>query len=618
MTKMLMKKRMTGVACMLVCASMHTSASAQTVQQSKYTGEGTECQQSFRLKVITNTDFTFQGNQSTRHKLTAYLSTKKIVSTKKLESGKKTAAETEAQEHPPGQWWAMQLTQVTQTANGQPVPNDPVYDLPFAMLRDPQGHIVDYYFPGVVTADQQNILKGLTQYFQFPDELTGPQLRRKETDVNGELEAIYRYETAPESRLTKTDKNAEFLLKKQKLHYLAVPDNSQQALSKLDVKLSEQSIVPGACWLEETRGRETLEAKGINNAFNMLTTQTFSLVKAPKLADSLLWSLPADAGDWRIGQNAKALTDAERKALAKKFEAMLKQLDITAYSGGELSELLLQYDEVIEVIQPLLLGQQFSDAQQKRLFNALGLLDSKNGNALLVELINNAELDETNRFRAMRAISNGTSPLTSALTNQLMALLQNEDFVATEALHGAAIMSLGAIIQRREKNPHSEELLIAISQKLTPSLPDAQRAALVASLGNSTSQQVIEEVVAYANDNAQRVRANVARSLGQIGGEKAYEVLGSMLYSETGQQAQQAVLGAIAQFELEPGQVNRVSQLAKTSPSERTRGLAITALAQQSHQKEQVKVELQSIMKQETSRQNFKKAAKALVQLNKE
>lgn len=598
-----MIKRITGA--LFVWAVCQSAAAAQTDAAISPNVANKQCQQSFQLKVITHTDFSFQGNQRSRHKLTAYLSTKKLQRVEK------------------GQWWGMQLTQVTQTANGQPVPNDPVYDLPFALLRNSQGHIVDYYFPGKITPDQQNILKGLTQYFQFPDVISEAELRRNEFDVNGELQAVYRYDAQPSNlhknlhkQPGKKFKSSEPVLQKQKLKYLAVPENGQEALSELKVKESTQSIVAAPCLLEETRGRETLQARGINGAFNMLTGQTFSVVKVDKLAESLLWSLPADAENWRIGENARPLTETEREALGRKFAAMLKQLDITEYSGGELSELLLQYDAVIDVIQPLLLEQQFSDAQQKRLFNALGLLDSENGNALLVNLINNAGLDETNRFRAMRAISNGTSALTPALTEQLLILLDDEDFVATEALHSAAIMSLGAIVQRREQNHHSEALLDAISQKLTPSLPDAKRAALVASLGNSASEQIIDEVIAYAGDTAQRVRANVARSLGQIGGEQAYEVLGGMLYSESGQNAQQAVLGAIAQFELDTEEVNRVSQLAKTSKSERTRGLAITALSNQKHHKAQVQVALQSIMKQETSRQNFKKAAKALVQLN--
>ena len=555
------------------------------------------CQQSFQLKISTKTEFSFKGTQITRHKFKSFLSTKKLNVTEK------------------GQWWGMQLTEVEQQANGQAVPNDPVYNLPFGVLRSANGELLDYRFPAKVSQDQQNILKGLTQYFQFPHHLEKAVVRRMETDVNGKLEAKYSRVSAATAGQSEEGTLPSFT--KQKLRYLNLPENGEQALSSLTVEDASQTIVPSNCWVDNTRGRETLLATGLTKAFEMLTTQTYSVRKAPQPADSLLWQLSDNINDWVLKEVSRELSAEEKAALSARFKQMLKQLDITAYSGTDLSEWLLQFDEVLADLQPMLLENQFDDAQQKRLFNALGILDSANGNALLVALINQPELDETNRFRAMRAISNGTSALTPALSEKLHAILQNEEFIGTEALQGAALMTLGAILQRRENNEYADALLLAMSEKLTPDLPAAKRAALIASLGNAASDTVLDEVASYAGDSEQRVRANVARSLGQIGGEQAYQTLGNMLQTESGQKAQQAILGAIAQFELDANELQKVSQLAKSSQSERTRGLAISALAEQTHMKTLVQTQLRSIMKTESSRSNFKKAAKALVDLDK-
>lgn len=568
-----------------------------------------QCQRSHQLKVNTQSEFDFNGKNVIRHKFDAVLSSKPFPAAK-------TAVEN-------AMWWGLQLTNVVQTANGEVMPQDNDYALPFAVLRDKNGFLVDFHFPADISEDAKDKLKGLAFYLQFPANVSQIPAdgMRVEIDSIGQFQAKYAETDA--SGIQEVPENAQFIVK-QKQQYL---DNNAMRLSGANsnpidttkVKDAEQLVTLDNCWFDSTRGRENLYFSGASANFSMSTAQTFSLIKLPNTADSLLWQLPGQLADWQLQESeAPALTEEQKEELAQRLLLDLQSIDMLSLRGSELAAFLLQYDDVIDILAPALISGDFTDEQNMRLFNALGQLDSPRGNKMLVELISNAELDETNRFRAMRAIANGTSALTPELAIQLNELLNNAEFPGSEALHGAALMTLGAVIQRREYNELSANLLTDISNKLSPDMGENAQAALVASLGNSGRPEVVEKLQDYSQNSSARIRSNAATSLGQVGTEEAQNTLKSMLHGESEDKTQQAILGAIGQFELDAEDLQKISAIAAQSPSERTRSNAIKALANQTHHAEQVQVQLQTLMKQEKSRRNFILAAKAIEALKKD
>ena len=383
---------------------------------------------------------------------------------------------------------------------------------------------------------------------------------------------------------------------------------------------SLQLITINNCWLETTKGRESLEILSSTADYKMEINQTYYLSKLTELKDSLLWQLPDDFNQWKIKQNEEVveLTAAELKALALKMKQALNEVDFMEMRGSILAEWLRQFDPVIDQIGVLLKAEFFDDKQKMRIYNALGHLDTPNGNQLLVNLMVDTELTETDRFRAIRAITNGETPLTPELKEQLVDNLLSDNFEGPDDLRGAAIMTLGIVIQTRMENEQSEQLLIDITNKLTASSSEAEQAALVASLGNSNKPDVLDTLKTYSTSNSPHVRANVASSLSQVGTEKAHDMLSGMLYSEGNPKTQQAILGAASSFSLSEEDMSKVASIASTSKSERTRGNAIKALSKQTQQPELAKQKIRTLMKQENSRKNFVLAAKALTALNKQ
>lgn len=570
-----------------------------------------KCSASYALKVNTQTVFDFQGASVTRHKFTGFLSVRPMpLSHSEVEGAT---------------WWGLQMTEVTQMGNGQKMADDLVYSLPFAVLRAADGRLLDYKFPAKIDPESQDKLKGLTNYLQFPAskaQVLATQ-HRQEIDTIGAVQVAYYDEQSKTS--IKSDDPSLYEFKRQKVQYESyenVHTSSHQvgqALQKIDVVESNQYVTINDCWLESTRGAEKLHIASPGNGYKMDTQQSYSVVKKLKLVDSLLWQMPEQVALWQVQETKDVeLTPEQLKALAAKLRQDLQNMNLLELRGSQLGEWLKQFEPVIHVVGDMIKEGLFDDKQNMRVLNALGQMDTANGNKLLVNLMGDAELDETNRFRAMRAITTGTSALTPELTEQMVELLLNEDFPGSETIRGSALMALGAVIERREGNEHSERLLNELTNKLTASSSEGEQAALVASLGNSRKPEVVETLTDYSQSDSPRVRANAAASLGQVGDEKAHKALSNMLHAESNPKAQQAVVGAMANFELSPSDIGKVTDIAKASKSERTRGNAIKALANQGHEGPLVQQKLKELMKSEGSRKNFALAARSLTAIRKQ
>lgn len=570
--------------------------------------EDLECQHSYQLKIKTRTEFEFQGNAVTRHNLEGKLSIRKL---------KPSTVPTK-----PGQWWGLQLTEGFQKANGQQAPLDPIYAIPFALLKDPKGRIQDFYFPGDWDKDQTDQLKGLAYYLQFSLE----SATREEQDTIGRFTTDY--DVTP-AKTTNNSSNQHKEIIKTKKAYLdfsnvsntkrTSPSNSNRsnngAFNEVNITDSEQRITTSECWFKSSRGKESLEITGFNNSYVMETHQSFKILALPNQVPAELWLLPANHQLWQIKKETKELSDEELKAIEEELTQVLKSTDILTMNGRQLASFLEQFDPAINTILDLIQDKQFSDSELKRLFNALGHLDTPNSNQLLMTAISEADLNEENRFRAMRAITQGTTPITLALKEQMIDLLQTQNFIGSDALRGSAIMSLGAVIQRREHNEHSDDVLYAIQGQMTTDTSPNERAAIAASLGNTGDERVLKTLAQFATDEHDRVRANVATSFGQIAHPEAKQILSDMLKREADNKPKQAAVNALRNFKLNSSEITSVEQVAKSSKSERTRRYAIQTLGAQTEHSEQIKSAMKRVMKTETSKRNFVQAAKILTQL---
>jgi len=591
------------------------------------TNSTNQCHASYQVKITSQTKFVFEQTSVTRLKFDSFFSMKPLSNTlADLPSRVKLPEGVTAS------WWGLQLTEVQQVANQQLLPTELAYSLPFAVLRSSEGKVLDFRFPVDLTADEKDKLKGFSYYLQFPTDKSqiSTDLTRFEVDGVGQAEVLYSSQldksqkTVNDFVLAQGNDDKLFTFSKSKLSYQDTQSTrynkkAQQVQNDVNILDSSQLVTINDCWLESTRGRETLYITSSAADYEMEVGQVFSLNKSPSLKDSLLWQLPDDYNLWKLQESEEVqLTEAELKAMALRMKQALGEIDILEMRGSILGEWLKQFDPVIDQMAVLLKSGIFDDKQTMRIYNALGQMDTPNSNRLVVSLIVDTELSETDRFRAIRAITNGESALTPELKEQLVNSILLDEFEGPEDLKGAAIMTLGAVIQYREPNEQSDQLLIDITNSLTNSENEEEQAALIASLGNSTQPDVLDTLKTYANSDSPRLRSNVASSLAQVGTEKAQELFSGMLHSEENPRAQFAILGAASAFELSENDMTKITDIALNSDSQRTRGNAIKAIAKQTHHPELAMSQLKNMMKKESSRQNFVKAAQALNKLKKQ
>ena len=145
------------------------------------------CEASYQLKTNSQSKFTFQQASVTRHKFNSFFSMKPLSNT--IEN---LPTKVKLPEGVVASWWGFQLTEVTQQANRQPLPEELIYSLPFAVLRTSEGNIVDFRFPVDISVEEQDKLKGFTYYLQFPIQQSAitSSYSRKEYDGIGEFTAL--------------------------------------------------------------------------------------------------------------------------------------------------------------------------------------------------------------------------------------------------------------------------------------------------------------------------------------------------------------------------------------------------------------------------------------------
>lgn len=556
------------------------------------------CQHSYQFKINTKTKFDFHTSVITRHKFAGNLSLRMLSpSSNPLK---------------PGTWWGIQLSSMSQKVNGESAPVESLYTVPFAVLREPAGKLTEFHFPEDWSKEQKDRLKGFAYYLQF----SSAPIERTEHDTIGDYSARYSIQGDSVQKIKLSYLNSARVSHQKNEHPSQANAPDEQAFETIKIITSDQQVTKSSCWVESMRGEETLQFEGMGDAYRMETSQNYHILSRQQTVSVALWDLPLDHRQWYVKAEDKPLTEKELEALRAELIATLDSLDILKLRGSELGEFLKKYDQALDVILALMISQTFSDAELKRLFNALGQMDTVSSNTVLLNAISESALDEENRFRAMRAITQGTSALAPELGDQMLSLLLNQDFKGSPSLRGAAVMALGAVVQRRESNEVSDSLLMAIENQMTPEVNPNERAALAASLGNTGSERVLDTLSRFTKDKHDRVRANVATSLGQIAHQDSKHLLYDMLVSEEDNKPKQAAVHALRNFVLSPAEIDGVSRVARESKSERTRSYAIKTLSTQTNHPGQVKSALKSLMKTEPNKRNFVQAAKALTSLN--
>lgn len=551
----------------------------------------TDCRTSYSFSTRTHAEINMGQVVNNHHHLSGYLSIKAL------------------NQDETGRWWGLHFTNVVEKSDGMLL-EDTVFARPFAVYRQNDGLLGPFKFFEPLTEQQQKKLKGLAYTLQFNHaDIAGPWIH-KERDNSGLYEVSYQ----------KQD-NA---LLKQKASYLNEQPVKKQPnrlarLDKINILESTQTIHPSACWLKRTQGKEKLQIDVFSGEYTAKTEQYFNFETNPQLANTVLWQMSADIHHWTEKTEQPAnLTEAELAAMREVLLATLAEIDFEVISVDELLSVLKNFEIVLPVLQQFFRENTLSEVQQMTLFHALGLMDSPGSNLLLVALMNEQELQYATRFRAIQALTQGTRPLTKALTESLLNSIEENSFPDRPDMRSASLMAFGAMLNRRESNEFSQVLTVEMMDKLLLAENERDKASYLAALGNTYDDSVTDTVTNHIADNSASVRANAAYALGQIGSEKAKQVLNYMLHRETDSFVQGEVLGAIAQFELDEKDLQVVSELARNSQRDGTRKRAIEALSKQKKHQQLVSQKLSQILKTERNRENFEQAARALAQLSDE
>ncbi|AOT08792.1 HEAT repeat domain-containing protein [Pseudoalteromonas luteoviolacea] len=481
-------------------------------------------------------------------------------------------------------WWAIKADKVT-AGQGQFASELASYTLPFAFKLADNGLVADFWFPVQLDTQTQEQLKGLAYYFQFQRNIS--ELVKKEQDTLGSYTVSYQF------------KDAEITLNK---HTYALHNKSQAAVQTVSVASSGHHITPNECFFTHRRGQEILLFSGQSQSLNLKTKQHYQFRPTDSAFPSALFTMPVALENWPSAE--KTISEDELEQLKKSLHSLVSQGNLTDISAYDLAKQLSQFDAVIRSLESVFLQQTLSDEAQMRLFNALGQLDSANSQLLLGHILVKAEKDPLMQFRALRALSQGQSPLSpelgALLTEQIEAGFSSLDSEVTSSFY----MTIGAMLNSRAANAQSAQLHNVLSEQLSLVTETNIKSALITSLGNSRDEQHFNQIDSYIDDTDKSVQRASIRALGMMQTEQAYTSLEKQL-AKPQHQNQVTLLKALSNYELKPAASDAVLAIAVNNPAAESRYAAIQALATQKRQ-DGIKATLRSALKKETSKRNFK------------
>ncbi|MCE2572201.1 HEAT repeat domain-containing protein [Motilimonas eburnea] len=540
--------------------------------------QATQCQRQYQFSINTQTHFSMQSP------LPSSLTMKGVISITPVQYQEQA-------------WWGVKADNVILTSNGIN-DRDPSFEAPFAFQIDKQGLIKAFWFAPHLSANQQQQLQGFAYYFQY---LSGPNTTkakptRLEQDNLGQYQV--RYST-----------NQQQQLQMQKTAYRLTQASAANAFRHIEVKQSLHTITPEQCWFSQRHGTEQLNLIGQADELSFNTKQSYQLSLLSQAQPSELFSLPAKVEDWPVN-NQPTLSEAQLNELSARLDHFLTNTDLLALDGFSLAAKLREFDAVLQRLPDTLNQLNLSDKAQMRLFNALGQVDSPQSQLTLVRFIDHQDSAPNTRFRALRALENGQAPLGNAASQAIIDLLQNTSELGEQA--GSFIMTLGAMLGRRQDNENSQLISEQLLDKLTTSKDDNLAASIITAFANSADEQYTDVVLGYTNSPSSAIQKASARALGSFATPRAYQGLQTMLTPERKERVQQAVLTSLGNYQLDTNTRKDVYQYAATAKQDKVRYAAIQALANQ-HYADRNK-QLRTLLNNETSRRNFTAIVKALHQ----
>jgi HEAT repeat protein len=536
------------------------------------------CQQQLVLELDTKSVFTFKSNSTQRIKIKGLLSMK-----------------TFNEPHEQGIWWGLKGENIT-LSSGELSQVDADYNIAFAVLRDQQGLLRDFRFPQGLTGEQQEKLKGLAYTLQF--RLPPYQKFRTsyaEQDGIGQVQVGYRL--------------VDGLVEKEKLEYQLKADQ-KGAIDSINIKESLHVVRPDNCWLSHAKGKETLVFEQFNGSYNLTTVQAYEATKQEHVGASLLWDLTSDASLWP-GIEKRILTEAEISALRKEFSETIGHMKLAEIDAFDLSDFLLKYDVALDLLFQLLENNQFNEADNIRLYHALGLADTDNAQKLLTNILASDFLSDDDKFRAMQGLVQGTGYLSDGAYNELIGLL-NGSISNDETMNNALLLAAGAMVQSRKEDPNMTRLQDKLRSDLTSVKGRDRIEHIITSLSNTADVANVTYIKPYQNSESNIVRRNVARAYGQLKTEESLLSLKTMLVDNSETRVEAAVISSLGNYELDRKTTADIYQRATQSEDNNLRSASIKAMAKQISQYPEVKDDLRSMLSEEKSRKNFEAIINAI------
>lgn len=503
-----------------------------------------------------------------------------------------------------GQWVGVQVESLT--ATGQAASAMETAIPPFGILLDPYGVIVEQIFLPGLTESQRKQAMGYAHWLQLPQHHFSQNVQIK--SVNDVIYQDNNGQFVPEF-ITTNPKQLVY----RKMSYLSV---DSQIAQDIEIEEAQASYQLDECWFSQFTHHAWLTYT--HPASDQLSLSAQQHVQGEEISahpNTLLWQLPDDLLLWRAAPQT-SLTETQRIALIAELKEWLTTKDWMSQAPGELSQTLRAYDAVIARIPELLLQQEWTDVQQMRLIHAMGLLDTPRAQSSLVSMLTQDTHTESNQFRALRALTQGRNELSA---ETIEALVQQSE-VALERqsdIDHALLLHIGILYDVRPNSELSAKLLHGLHDALSRVSNTKAQATLIAAIGNTTHPDSVKILARFKQSMDPQIVDNLAFSLEQIKGEPALQVLTHLLTREEVLQ-KASVIGALHAFELDVGAMQTITHLAEQKGDHQTRRAAIKTLGTQTHHKPEAAAMLRQLLQNETNKANFKRAAKALAELERD
>ncbi|MCF6437655.1 HEAT repeat domain-containing protein [Pseudoalteromonas sp. MMG022] len=532
-----------------------------------YSSAQINCQPQYHFDIKAHTSFNYAKLQSAPQ--TSMVRLQGVISIK-------PARKKEEQD-----WWGIKADNVVSVFEQSSTPL-PSYEHPFAFKLNKKGLIDAFYFAEKIDKQTQDKLKGLAYYFQF---------QKDTSDIVAEPDTLGFYKP-------------NYLYNQSQLHmskqaYTRFDQTQLTTFNRINIIKSDHYILPSKCFLENREGSEALELVGQD--LNFSSDQTYYITKMKKGFNSALFNMSDDISTWQPSHIE--LSEEEKARLAKALQQFITTQDITAIDAHTLAILLKQYDPVLGTLEQVILSTQLSDQAQMRLFNALGQLDSASSQKLLGHLLKAQKQPQT-QFRALRALSQGNSAL-STQAGQLLLDMLNNGFITLDAeVESSFYMTLGILLYNRPSSDGTAQIKQAITEQIVLNESEMKTASLIGALGNSRAPEHEALITEHLSNKSVRIEKASIRALGMMQTPNAYKNLEQHFF-DSPHRNRKAMVSALGSFQMSAKASDSVLNIAVNDSNDAIRYVAISALAKQ-HNQAGIKPILRQALTKETSRRNFK------------